>query len=241
MSPLMPPHPPATRMIPCTLVVLGLLCFTSALRSQNPRHGFFGGGQVTAGSVLYLYPQSSDPSLRSITKDIGSAWGIVLGYDAHVTEVLRLRCSMDYQKAAQTGRDDFGTEVSDGFRLFAAEIVGGFSLPFNLERFCMLVGGGGGMYLASRDYSVAGLSSESLSSSPGWGLVIFLSAEYRITDGITLGAEMRFRDPVVNAENRFSQSSISSHGVLYPLSTTPFPSRINLNGNLYRITIGMEL
>ncbi len=219
------------------------VCFGLALplRGQEPVNLLFVGGQIADGSRIFLYPRSTDAGLRATTTELGATAGLAAIWDFRLSDQVRLRMSAEYLSRINDRRDDFGTELSDGFHFWGTELTGSFVLPLRSRRFFVHVGGGGGLYLATRVPSVAGIDAETSSRTVGWGIVVLLAAEYHISDLLVVGIEARFRDPVVEVANRYPQSSVMANGIQYPLLTEPFPSRININGNIYRLLFGVRL
>jgi hypothetical protein len=71
-----------------------------------------------------------------------------------------------------------------------------------------------------------------------FGILTLVGMEVHITGSLSGTFEWRFRNPMITTENVFDQTTVSSNGVDYPLDTSPFTSRVNLNGNVFRLGFG---
>ncbi|PLX31625.1 MAG: hypothetical protein C0600_05085 [Ignavibacteria bacterium] len=213
-----------------------ILLFSSA-HAQNPDHSITISTGYLEASRIFLYPQSPDPLRRQVSEDLGSTVSFSASYRYRLYAPIAFQVRGEFAGNDLEMRDQVGTPISHGYEVWIIEAEATFSLPFSTQRFDMYVGGGAGMYVGSRRYAIAGVEAESSSSQPAFGIHVIVGAEYLLTEQLGLRADVLFRDPQMSVENRFSQSSVVSRGIEYPLQNSPFLSHINLNGNVYAIGI----
>lgn len=220
-----------------TALLRGLFLFllTLPLHAQTGDHSIALSVGYLDASQIFLYPQSSDPVLRDETADIGSSFCYAGGYRFNLYPSIAVQLHAEYVSGRSSRSDQVGTVEKNGFDVWLLEADAVFTLPFSTRRFQMYVGGGGGMYLGRRIHSIAGVSAETVSSTPAVGIHVLVGAEYMLTEHLAVRADIIFRDPQISVENRFPQERVLSNGVEYPLRDEPFRSHINLNGNVYSL------
>jgi hypothetical protein len=145
--------------------------------------------------------------------------------------------SLEYTGAETRWTDHYGTGLSDGYRAYMFELSGLFELPFSGRVIRAYIGGGGGLYAGERTVRIASAVAGTTDSWPVFGIHVLFGAEWQVLPWLSLRGDARFRDPQISVENRFSQSSISANGVVYPLPTEAFPGDININGNVYSVGV----
>jgi hypothetical protein len=218
-----------------TVCFLSLLLAATALpcRAQDGDNAVALQSAVVASSRIFTSPSSPDPLLRNASRDVGASFAWSASYARAVAPSAWVQACLDYTPVDDETIDNFGTRLTDGFRLFSAELTGIFELPISGRTFLLFIEGGAGVYWGTRRLSVAGVGARALSTRAAFGIVTAFGAEYRLTRLLSLKAQLRFRDPQVDAENVFDQPSVEAGGVRYVLETTPFTSRLNPNGNIY--------
>ena len=213
-----------------------LLCIiTGTALGQEFQHAISISGGWMEDSRIFISPQSPDPVSRQSSTDVGGNIAWSASYRMHITPTVLLQLHGEYVHAHLSEADQVGTIIENGYDVELVECSGVFTLPFSSERFSMFIGGGIGAYFGHRVYSIAGVSAETVSSTPAFGIHVLVGAEYLLTRQLGVRADIRFRDPQMSVENRFPQSSVLSNGVEYPLESAPFLSYINLNGNVYSL------
>ncbi|MCZ7557434.1 MAG: hypothetical protein M5R41_13625 [Bacteroidia bacterium] len=190
-------------------------------------------GTVIEGSRIYLYPQSSDATIRNSTFDFSAASSVSLAYRLQLSSSTLLQCRGEYFSVSDHQTDAVGTPTRHGFDSFALETSLLFQLPFGGEIIRMCIGGGGGVYAAVREYSIATVQAESQRLIPTLDIHILLSLEWFLYRNLSLQGEVLFRDPQISVENAFPQDRVLNNGIEYPLQQVPFRSAVNLNGNVY--------
>jgi hypothetical protein len=215
----------------------GCLFFLLTVTSYSQRgdHSIAVYGSINENAQVFPHPNSPDPVLRLQTEVLGSVLSAAADWRYRIYPTISLNLRGEYVAMENTTMDPIGTPMTHGLRVFILEGSALFSLPFTSDRFDMYVGGGMGVYGGERVYSVADVRSEHVSAVPAVGIQVIVGAEYVLALGLGLRFELLFRDPQMSVENRFPRPSVTSRGVNYQLSTDPFRSNINLNGNVYSL------
>lgn len=209
------------------------LFFPRAILSQPTSRSVSVYGTVISGSRIYLHPQSSDADLRNATFDFSASTTVSLAYRLQLSSSTLLQCRGEYFSVTDNQIDAVGTPTRHGFDAFALETSLLFQLPFGGKILRMCIGGGGGVYAAVREYSVATVEAESQRLIPTLDIHILLSVEWFFYRNLSLQGEVLFRDPQISVENAFSRDRVLNNGIEYPLQQTPFRATVNLNGNVY--------
>ena len=211
------------------------LLLTVTAYSQRGDHSVALYGSINEHAQIFSHPNSPDPVLRQRAEALGSVLSAAADWRYRIYPTISLNLRGEYVALENETADPVGTPVTHGLHVYVLEGSALFSLPFTSERFDMYVGGGVGLYSGERVYTLADVRAEHVSASPAVGIQVIVGAEYLLALGIGIRFELLFRDPQMSVENRFPRTSVTSHGVTYPLSTEPFRSNINLNGNVYSL------
>jgi hypothetical protein len=210
-------------------------------RPDETRHAFTAFCNVITSAQIFTDPKAVDPIDRNATSDIGAMLSASVQYGVAVSSIVRLQASFEYVSGSEKSYDNYDTEWSDGFRMYGVELSGIFLLPVSGKRFLLYLGGGCGGYWGSREYSVDGLAAGAPASSLAFGILTVFGLEYRFLPPLSLKAELRFRDPQIETGNAFDRSTLDVRGVTYHLPTQSFPSKVNLNGEVYSIGLCWSL
>lgn len=210
---------------------------TAAASAQDESHAVTLFGNVVTSAKIFFNPASPDPFERNATNDISSMLSGSLQYGFAMSDISRLQVAFEYLYGSETSYDNYNTEIVDGFRMYGVELSGIFLLPVSGKRFMIYIGGGGGAYWGTREYSLAGLFARAPASNLSFGILTIFGLEYRVLPPLSLKLELRFRDPQIDTENEFGQPTLDVQGVTYHLPTRPFPSKVNVNGNVYSLGV----
>jgi opacity protein-like surface antigen len=135
--------------------------------------------------------------------------------------------------ALRTNGELYFVPYQEGYIVYPIEVSGYFILPFSTDFFKVYVGGGVGEYFGERMYSVAGVTAPTINSPSGFGIHVSAGTDIRLAPFIAIRAEMKFRDPQFDSENKFEQSKVQYEDISIKLDQTPTTTRINLNGITY--------
>ena len=221
---------------------LSLAFLFLALASQETcaQHSLALHTNYTSSSRIFPTPFSSNPIFQSTSYEIGSALSFSAQYRYAIAENFRLGFSFEYLPNEFSERDANGTEYIDGYKLFLSELSGYFTLPVGSTAFQLYVGGGVGMYMGAREYTIASVEAISNATPPAFGIHVLSGFEYYPVRSLSLRAEFLFRDPQIVTENQFSTESIVSNGVEYRVGSKPFKSKVNINGNVYSLGVAFH-
>ncbi len=216
-----------------TLLLLVVLAPRMAWAQEISLHASYMGG-----SRILTAPRALNAIERNGTNDFHASLsaGAALRLDVSTSTAVEL--SIEYAPMQSHFADHHGTPFSDGYDVAAIELAGIFTLPVSSRTVSMYVGGGAGFYAGTRSLSVAGISARSIMQPPAFGILTLIGVRYAFLPSLAATFEWRFRNPQLGAENVYDQSSVTHKGVTYPLPTDPFYSRINLNGNVFRLGVG---
>lgn len=212
----------------------------AAVASEHP-HAIGGFVNFVTASRLYPTPFSANPLLHNDSYPLGGAIGFAGDYRYSVSDNIMAGLSLEYLPNKSESTDQNNTLFVDGFSMYIAELSAYFILPVGSERFLVLVGGGLGAYIGRREYEIGGVASRSMSSPPAIGIHVTSGFEYRITQSFSIRAELHFRNPEIVTENAFDAPVIHAQGYDYPVETTPFKSKVDVNGNVYRVGVALHI
>lgn len=81
-----------------------------------------------------------------------------------------------------------------------------WNLPVGTDRFKIYIGGGGGIYFGERKRTIAGISTERVSTKPGFSLNILSGVEYFVGRNLSLDFKFKFREGSFESEDKFTQN-----------------------------------
>jgi hypothetical protein len=231
-----------TRGIPAVLVCAALtgLLLISTLHAQEKRFSVAARANITTGSQLFFNPNAIDPIDRAQYYALKDIWGVGGEFRYHIPETdLVIGISVEYLHTS-TGRDirvsstRYFTE-EDGYRVVPIELTGYFLIPISGPTLGIYMGGGGGAYFGRRTFKRAGVEAESAELGHGLGIHVLGGVSYRFTDYLALNGEMKFRDLQFTTANRFTVASTTFNGMVVPLPTDRFESRIHTDGIVFQL------
>jgi hypothetical protein len=215
------------------LICLGMVCGASLSAQEISLHANY-----MSGSRIFIAPRSILAAERNGTNDFSASFSTSAAMRVAVSSTTALELALEYAPMESRFTDNHGTSFRDGYDVVAIEVAGLFTLPVSSRSIQMYVGGGTGFYAGTRSLAVAGVSARSIMQAPSFGILTLIGVRYAFHPSLAASFEWRFRNPQLAAENVYDQSSVTSNGVTYPLPTDPFFSRVNLNGNVFRLGLG---
>lgn len=210
-----------------------LVCSTPLAAQELTMHASY-----VSGSRIFTAPRAVDAVERNGTNDFPSSFSAGMGVRLAVSTSTAVEISLEYAPMERRFADYHGTPFRDGYDVVGLELAGLFTLPLSSRSLQMYVGGGAGLYAGTRSLAVAGVSARSIMQPPSFGILTLIGVRYAFLPPLAATLEWRFRNPQLTAENVYDQSSVTANGVTYPLPTDPFVSRVNLNGNVFRLGVG---
>ncbi len=230
------------------VIVMGLfLCLAAAgsAAAQEQPWMVILKGTVTTSSQLFPNPNSSDPAARAQSYELNAAfgYGAELRYfipDAHVALGLSaeyLQATLDHPiVTANTGEV---IPVSDGYTVVPVEFTGYFLIPFSGPTFGVYMGGGAGIYLGRREYSVGTVASTPGSVSAGAGIHVLAGVSYHPFPRLSFLGEMKFRDLQFNTSNSFPGTHVIYQGVAVPV-TAANEASVHTDGVIFQLGMGFS-
>lgn len=119
---------------------------------------------------------------------------------------------------------------TEGLKFVPVEATLNTYIPVSTQDFRMTMGGGIGMYYAVRSLSILGVATQVVNSPVGYGIHVNTGFEYRIREGISVRAELKFRDPEITNESKFEQETATFNGSPVTIRQSSFRSRIQVDG-----------
>lgn len=215
------------------LFCLGMACSTILPAQELSLHANY-----VSGSRIFTAPRSILAVERNGTNTFASSFSTSAALRVAISTTTAVELALEYAPMESRFTDNHGTSFRDGYDVMAIEIAGLFTLPLSSRTFQMYVGGGTGFYVGTRSLAVAEVSARSIMQPPSFGILTLIGVRYAFHPSLAASFEWRFRNPQLAAENVYDQSSVTANGVTYPLPTDPFYSRVNLNGNVFRLGLG---
>jgi len=203
------------------------------------------GGSLTTSSQLYYNPNAQDPVLRAQVLDLPGFFGLGAELKYQIPEThIAFGISAEQMRARSTstlaGYLDQSIPVEDGFTVIPVELTGYFTIPISGDIVTIFMGGGAGLYLGGRSYSLGGTEAALVSRSPGFGIHVLTGVCYRFTDAVSVTGQMKFRDLQFESTNQFSVSRISYQGTEITVSREPFTSSVHTDGITFQLGLGIS-
>jgi len=206
-------------------------------------------GTLTTSAKLFYLPADSSAIVRSRYETVKNVLGAALE--------LRVRppgssfffsLSGAYQRKTLEQRQLLGfttppsvLPTEDGYWMIPIEATVNVDVPLGSDRFGLVMGAGAGIYFAERLLSVAGVPAVAEDVRPAFGIHIRTSAEYRLTDWITVTGELRFRNPQITTTNRFQEQSRTIGNVVIVFPQEEIPGRLDVDGMIVGLGIVLAL
>lgn len=224
-----------------TLSVLFLLCAPSELFPQTDLYSLTARGSFTTSSKLFYNIESPSEFLRNQYFALDDVFGV--GFDVRrsfAQSRLQVGLSVEYLSARETfsAAVPSGTVPAvNGYWAVPIEVSGYFLIPFSTADLRFYIGGGIGVYLGERRYSIADESAAIVSTKPGAGIHVATGVEYSLREWLSLRSEVKFRDLQFESTHRFDKSYVVYNGMVVALDQTPTRSRVNIDGMMLDVGI----
>jgi hypothetical protein len=229
------------------LVMSTLLCVAGESgRSQERTFSVYLKGNLTTTGQLFPNPAATDPMARAQSYGFADffGYGFEVQYNIPGTN-LSLGVSTDVIRSAQTRTVIVAAQqpvpADDGFRIIPVELTGYFRIPITEGSFGVYMGGGVGVYYGERQYALAGLDAQVVSSTPGYGIHVLGGVRYHLTDRFSLSTELKFRDAHFESTNIFTQPQVRYGDIVVNLPQKPFLSSIHTDGMVVQLGAAFSL
>ena len=217
-----------------------LIFLSSTICAQyNGRKFMIGLNAVyTTSAKIYLYPNSSDVILRNTYFPLQGILnpGIYLKYKLSddiiigLNSELMTKTSVGPNLTVFSGNKTVTINVTDGFRLIPIEFSIYYLLPFSLERYKFLMGGGAALYYGQHIRNFGDAEINSQETQIAYGIHVSVSMDYLLTNNIIIHGGMKFRDPQFTVKNTYTKQMVNYNGSELDLAQNSFVSKINVDG-----------
>ena len=215
-----------------------LLCAITVFAQDNKKFILGINGVYTTAAKIYLYPYSSDPVLRNTSFPISDIFnpGIYLKY--RLTSDILIGINTEYMTKTSSGSNltvfsgnkTVTITVQDGFRMIPVELSLYYLLPFSLERWKFMMGGGAAYYYGQHIRIFGDDQISSRETQIAYGIQVSVSMDYYLTDDIIIHGGMKFRDPQFITNNTYDKKTVNYNGNTYLIAQDSFTSKINVDG-----------
>lgn len=186
----------------------------------------------------FVYPNviSSDRGIRELSTEVNGWVGISGDFRYEFKDGYLVGFSIE---AVDKKIDDHLTRrisnqilkipVEDRFRIYIAELSLFFIAPFSSQRWNIYIGGGAGAYMGKFTKSIANVNSEIQKSPVNIGIQVMSGIIYNFSDKFGARLELKFRDPIIEVESKFTDNRINYNGYIIQIDPAPFRQRINFD------------
>lgn len=185
---------------------------------------------------------SEEPLLRDLSTELagGYGYGGEITFNPRIYDLgLIFYISSEYLKIKDDGL--VASELINDSTVLRARYIEEFSiipfeagllwnLPVATDKFKIYIGGGGGIYFGERKRTIAGISTERVSTKPGFSLNVLSGVEYFVGRNLSLDFKFKFREGSFESEDKFTQN--------VPIFNRTINSRIIVDG--VRLSAGIR-
>jgi hypothetical protein len=197
----------------------------------------------TATSKFFLQPNSADPILRTEYESLDGIYNISFELRYRVIDQMIIGLGSEYIKKTHTNRNFIleGDRINivEGYELIPVELNIYYELPFSTEKFKFFMGGGGGLYFGKHLREFGDIEFVDNGSKIGYGINVAVGMDYLINELISIRGQMRFRDPELILNSRYSAPAVNYGDKKYLIPDSGFSSKVNIDGVTF--TIGLAI
>lgn len=231
-------------------IILHLLFFAVAPgQQQGWAVSVVARAMVTTSSKLFLNPDATSPELRTEHTPLNSVYGGGIDFRLKFPEDhFFFTLSVEY---ISTTREETRLDASispprrvpvdEGYLLIPVEIGAHLFIPLGSETWKVSMGGGIGAYYGERIYRVAEVPAEPRGNRFAFGIHVGTQTEYRLLNRLSVAAALKFRDPEINAVNRFETVSTVYRNNVIVFPKGDMKSRINVDGMTVSLGLVVDL
>ena len=130
--------------------------------------------------------------------------------------------------------------VQDGFRMIPVELSIYYLLPFSLERWKFMMGGGAAYYYGQHIRLFGDDQVSSTETQIAYGIQVSVSMDYYLTEDILLHGGMKFRDPQFVVNNTYDKKTFNYQGNEFEIAQDSFTSKINVDGVAFDLGLAYQ-
>ena len=192
----------------------------------------------TTSAKMYLNPRSASFSVRNELMTVEDLTGIGAELQLPLTEDgVAAFLSVEYLSVVEEGDKPVALDgtlrilpVRDGFFLVPVEVGGLAAIPMQAETIRLTMSAGVGAYFAGRILQIVDVEATTASLPVGYGIVVSIGFDYRLSPGIWLHADTRFRDPEVTMDWTYDRRSTVYKGSTLNFPTSTMHTKVNVDG-----------
>jgi len=230
------------------LPLILLLCIVTVFAQNDKRFILGVEGVYTTTAKIYLYPFSSDPVLRNMSFPISDIFNPGVYFKYKLSDDIFIGLNTEYMSKTSSGDNltVFSGErtvtitVQDGFRLIPVELSLYYLLPFSLEKYKFMMGGGVAYYYGQHIRLFGDDEITSRETQFAYGIQVSVSMDYYLTNNIMIHGGMKFRDPQFTVNNTYNKNTVNYNGNIYYISQDSFTSKINVDGVAFDLGAAIE-
>lgn len=219
------------RIVGTFIAILLTLCTVREARAQGHLYSVSFSGGWTTSSKLFRQPGDPDEFVRSEYLPLNDLFSAGIDIRRNF-ETLRIQLGLSVEYIAKTEAtvDDAMIPVRDGFTAVPIELSGYFMIPIGGERSQVYMGAGAGAYFGSRNYAKALADAPTVDRKTGFGIHVLGGFQYVLNQWFALRTEVKFRDVQFETVNAFRSSTVQYLGTDVLVNSSPFESRMNIDG-----------
>lgn len=201
----------------------------------------------TTDAKIFYFPNSSDFELRNSYFPLNGITNFSFELRYITSEIIDVALNLEYLDATKTGRNltviyNGLTEMIntvDGFYLFPVELTLQYKLPFSSENLIFSFGGGVGAYFGGQIRKAGNTEVSNTTREIGFGILVGFDLDYYFHESYFLNAGMKFRDPEFRVTSKYDKRNIIINGREVLIPQESFESKINIDGILFRVGLGI--
>lgn len=202
----------------------------------------------TTDAKIFYFPNSSDFELRNSYFPLNSITNFSAEIRYIASELIDIALNIEYIDATKTSNNlaviyNERTElinVADGFYVFPVELMLRYKLPFSSDKFIFSFGGGVGVYYGGQIRKAGNTEVSNIKRDIGFGILVGFDLDYYFSESFFLTSGMKFRDPEFRVTSSYDKREITWNGRQVLIPQESFESKINMDGILFRIGLGIS-
>jgi hypothetical protein len=227
----------------CLLVLMVVATFSAS--AQDHPFTVAVGGSLSTSSELFPHTDNSDETIRNQFLPLDDLFGVSLDIRRQFDAIgIQMGLSVEYVSKTESSTLPISSArsvpVADGFTVVPIELTGYFTIPIGNEMFRVYMGGGGGVYVGTRTYTIATANALTVSRTAQAGIHVLGGFEYACSPMLVIRSEIKFRDVQFETVNQFEQLYVPYRGTIVTLDQQPLASRVSINGMVLGLALGFR-
>lgn len=219
-----------------------------AVFSQNNRFSVSLSQNFTTSAKIFLYPNSSDLTIRNSSFSIEDIFNAGLEFKYAISSDLFLGLNIEYMNKTSSEKNltiisNNLTEtisVQDGFYLIPIEFSLYYRLAFSTNTVRFFIFGGTGFYYGNHIREFGDVSISNVKRKFAYGIQVGFLTEYFLTKNFSINGGMKFRDPQFSVTNKYDNREVNFEGSVVYIPQDEFDSKINIEGILFFLSASIH-